>query len=373
MKICIVQPSMGAVSETFIRAHAELLPAEVQIVHGRLARIDGVPVLSSHLPGRLFRKLERMLGNHEYDWEVTQSYINAFQTFRPDIVLAEYGMTGTWIMNACQKLKIPFVVHFHGYDASVHSILDEYRQAYQQMFQKASAIIAVSRAMEQRLLELGAVRENLQFSSYGVDISRFTGAVPSAHPPVFLAVGRFVEKKAPHLTLLAFAEVLKQRSAARLRMIGEGPLLSICKDLAKGLGISEAVTFLGAQNPETVMKEMRGARAFVQHSVVAADGDSEGTPVAVLEAGASGLPVIATRHAGIPEAILHNETGILIEERDVAGMAQAMIKLIDDPARADGLGKAGRARISSEYSSDKSIQKLYTILKSYLPTLASIN
>lgn len=360
----MVQPSLGVVSETFIRAHAELLPSEVSIVHGNPARIDGKPVLSSNLLGKVARKLERMAGGHSYDWQNTQSYVKAFRRVLPDVVLAEYGMTGTWIMDACQKLRIPFAVHFHGYDASVKSLLEEYRLRYQKMFQSASAIIAVSRAMEGRLLEMGASRDKLYLNSYGVDTSRFSGAIASANPPVFIAVGRFVEKKAPHLTLLAFADVFKQRPAARLRMIGEGPLLSICKDLVKGLGISEAVTFLGAKNPETVLQEMRSARAFVQHSMVAADGDSEGTPVAVLEAGSCSLPVIATRHAGIPDAIVSGVTGLLVEERDVAGMAQAMIKLIDDPILADNLGKAAREKITSEYSSEKSIQKLYAILKS---------
>ena len=79
---------------------------------------------------------------------------------------------------------------------------------------------------------------------------------------------------------------------------------------------------------------MRHARAFLQHSVVAQDGESEGTPVSVMEAGASGMPVIATRHAGIPEVVVNEETGVLVDEHNVSAMSDAIVRLAQDPALA---------------------------------------
>jgi colanic acid/amylovoran biosynthesis glycosyltransferase len=95
---------------------------------------------------------------------------------------------------------------------------------------------------------------------------------------------------------------------------------------------------------------MRRARGFVQHSMVAPDGDSEGNPVAVMEAQLSGLPVVATRHAGIPEVVRDGETGVLVSEGDVDGMAAAMRRLVLEPALAARLGAAGQRRVSEQFT-----------------------
>jgi glycosyltransferase involved in cell wall biosynthesis len=109
---------------------------------------------------------------------------------------------------------------------------------------------------------------------------------------------------------------------------------------------------------------MRGAQAFVQHSVVAPDGDSEGTPVSVIEAGACGLPVVATRHGGIPDVVIDGETGLLVDEGDVAGMAERMQRLLKEPHTAGLLGKRAREHIQSHYSHTDSIEKLSRLLNS---------
>ena len=119
---------------------------------------------------------------------------------------------------------------------------------------------------------------------------------------------------------------------------------------------------LGAQPHSIVQREMASARAFVQHSVRAADGDCEGTPVAIIEACATGLPVVATRHAGIPDVVLEGETGLLVEERDVDGMVTAWLHLARDAELAGTLGCAGRARVAEHYELKTSIQRLGQLL-----------
>ncbi len=181
-------------------------------------------------------------------------------------------------------------------------------------------------------------------------------------PPVFLAVGRFVDKKAPHLTLTAFAKALRDHPEARLRMVGEGPLLPSCRELAGALGARHAVTFLGAQPHEVVEREMRAARALVQHSVVAHDGDCEGTPVALLEAGATGIPVLTTRHASIPSVVTHGETGLLVDEHDTDAMARNMTALARDPQLAARLGRAAQTRVREAYTAGACTARLREIL-----------
>ena len=111
-------------------------------------------------------------------------------------------------------------------------------------------------------------------------------------------------------------------------------------------------------------EEMRRVRCFVQHSVEAASGDCEGTPVAIIEAGATGLPVVATRHGGIPDVVIEGETGFLVDEHDVDGMAHCMLRLAEDPALAGRLGEAARARIESCFSMQRSIGELWRIIQS---------
>lgn len=111
---------------------------------------------------------------------------------------------------------------------------------------------------------------------------------------------------------------------------------------------------------------MRGARAFVQHSIQTSYGDAEGTPVSVLEAGATGLPVIATRHMRIHDVAVHEETGLVVDEGDVLGMAQAMVRLGRDPALAVALGRAGQGRVRARYTREGAIRALWALIEDSL-------
>lgn len=363
LNICVVQNLETSVSETFIRAHAARLPNAKLICGGPPHLADDEPP-SPNLSQRAYARVRNLIRGDRLEHDhYTREYIRHFSRLRAEAVLAEYGPSGVAVMNACHRLRLPLVVHFHGYDASRYDILERYGEEYAVLFQRAAAIIVVSRAMEHALINLGAPPSKVHNNPCGVDPKLFAQSDPSQALPTFLAVGRLVEKKAPHLLILAFSEVHSKCPEAKLRIIGDGPLLGVCQDLASGLSIRDAVEFLGSQPHDVVRAEMSRARAFIQHSVVAKSGDTEGTPVAVLEAGAASLPVVATRHAGIPDVVQHGRTGLLVEERDISGMAEAMLQLARDPARARLLGMAARARISANYSMDESIQRLWSIIK----------
>jgi glycosyltransferase involved in cell wall biosynthesis len=135
------------------------------------------------------------------------------------------------------------IVHFHGHDASDRSILALYRETYPEMFRSADAVIAVSSLMREQLISLGAPPEKVHYNPYGVDCKKFGGADPGQVAPVFVAVGAFRDKKAPHHTVTAFSRVHSEVPNARLRMVGGGPLLDVCKKLAQELGCSDAMLF----------------------------------------------------------------------------------------------------------------------------------
>ncbi len=364
LSICVVHPSENAHSETFIRQHIERLPAR-SIYGGPWPTwySNGTPLMRQRLLMKGIGLLATRFLNLPPERFSQRAFARYLRREAIDVVLAEYGPTGVAVRDCCHDAGVPLVVHFHGYDAHSIPVLEEYREGYRQLFAAAAAVIAVSRTMEKQLLSLGVPNEKLFLNSCGVDVDGLKGASPAFVKPEFLAVGRFVDKKAPHLTLLAFAKVVETCPGAHLTMVGEGPLLDCCKQLVAALGITESVEFTGALRHERVQALMAGARAFVQHSVRTTYGDCEGTPVAVLEASATGLPVVSTKHAGIQEAIIHQRTGFLVAERDVNGMADYMSQLAADSALAAALGTAGRRFVSQNYSAENSIGRLFDILQ----------
>jgi colanic acid/amylovoran biosynthesis glycosyltransferase len=327
-----------------------------------LPAINGVPVLSQGIVRRFGRKFVRTILRQEWSREISLGYERAFRRVRAEVVLAEYGTVGAEVLPACRRLGLPLVVYFRGYDATRKSVVEDHLSAYRELFAAAYGIVAVSHSIAGHLIRMGCPADKIVVSPSGVDTERFVGAVPERSDPQFITVGRMVEKKGPHLTLLAFARVLEDVPSARLLMIGEGELMAICRDVARGLSMEGAVTFLGAQSQHVVAPAMQVARALLLHSIVASSGDSEGTPNVILEAGAMGLPVVATRHAGIPDVVIEGETGLLVEERDVAGMVANILRLARDPALAGELGRNAAAHVRKYYTVDQSLDRLTRLL-----------
>ena len=278
------------------------------------------------------------------------------------VVLGEYGSFAVKFLDACMQAGIPLVPHFHGADASHHEIVKNNESGYRRLFQHCPAIIVVSRRMLEDLVNMGAPREKIHHICYGVNLNQFSEISPGSNPPNFVSVGRFVEKKAPHLTILAFKQVHKKLSSSKLVMVGDGPLLDSCRSLVAALGLGDAVSFSGKAKHQNVARYMNCARAYVQHSIEAPNGDSEGTPVAILEACASALPVVATQHAGIPDIITHGETGFLVTEHDVDGMAAHMLRLATNPDLANSIGLRAARRVHAGYEMSQSIEKLSHVL-----------
>jgi colanic acid/amylovoran biosynthesis glycosyltransferase len=366
LKVVVVAPVQGVSSETFIRAHIERLPFQTIAWYGMQTDLTDSNGHRIWWWGWWFRAATRRLAPK------MNAAVSAFflawhlKSTKADAVLAEYGTTGAWLAPACARVNVPLFVHFHGYDAWRADVLEAHRSSYRRMFEIADGIIVVSEPMRDQVISLGATPDQISSSPCGVKPELFAGAQPARQPPRFLAVGRFVEKKAPYLTLLAFAKIYESNPAVTLTMIGTGPLLGSCKRLSAALGLGQAVSFLGNQTPERVAHEMQDARAFVQHSLMAENGDCEGTPVAVIEAQMTGLPVVSTRHAGIPQVVLENETGFLVEEGDIQGMAEAMQRLAESPELAARLGEAARLRALHYFTLDRHIRDLTRMIETKL-------
>jgi glycosyltransferase involved in cell wall biosynthesis len=361
--VCLASRRRMAISETFIRDHLRHLPASRWLVGGagELKRDkDDLPVGSV---------LERALAAGLTEFGHVGQRIDArgiaryLQREHVDVVLAEFGPVAVDYMDACKAAGVPLVAHFHGYDAYKRVILTQYGPAYRRLFSLAGALVVVSRDMARQLESLGAPAERIVWSPCGVDTVAFAGADPGRSGPTFLSVGRFVEKKAPQNVLLAFHHLANSRPDARLVMVGDGVMLDPCRLLCHSLGLADRVTFTGAVSPSDVAARMRSARAFVQHSIRDSEGNAEGTPVSVLEAGASGLPVVGTRHMGIADVVVHGETGYLVDEGDVHAMGEHMVALYDDPALAGAMGRRARAHINADFSMERATARLWGALE----------
>ncbi|MEY4610094.1 MAG: putative colanic acid biosynthesis glycosyltransferase WcaL [Bacteroidota bacterium] len=281
-----------------------------------------------------------------------------------EAVLANYGPLGSNVMQACAETNIPFSVHFHGFDASEKKTIEAYGLLYIQMAQQAKAIIAVSQVMKTDIESVCGPLTNLHIVPYGVDLEKFQPAPEKKSSKEFrlISVGRFTAKKAPIASIQSFEILLNAFPEATFTMIGDGELWEAAKQYVQQHGLDKSVIFRGQQNPETILDALQQADAFIQHSVLTPSGDSEGTPNSILEASACSLPIVSTKHAGIPEAVVNGETGILVDEHDVKAMGQALIRLAENVELREKMGQAARKHMLAHYELASQAQKLKSLL-----------
>ena len=276
-----------------------------------------------------------------------------FRDEQIEVILAEFGTQALALAPLANELDLPIFTYFRGTDASKAIRTERMRAAYRKMMPRLAGVFSVSQFLLDNLGRHGIRHPNSHVIPSGVDIRRF--APQDKVPLSFLAVGRFVEKKAPRVTLRAFAEATKNHPDSRLDFIGDGPLLEPTRAVAEELNVTNKIRFHGAQPHTAVRDKLMSTQFFLQHSITARDGNTEGLPTAIQEAMACGCITVSTRHAGIPEAIDEGETGFLVDEHDETGFAHAISKAMN----VDDLAAMSRkARTTAEERFDN-----HTLLK----------
>ena len=243
------------------------------------------------------------------------------------LIHAHFGPNGLQMCSLAKALKRPLITSFHGNDLSAKLRSPAYLSALRKYLENGWNI-AVCDAFRRRLTSLGA-REDRTFTHYiGVPLADFSHVEREPVPEklrtgkkiLFLQVSNFVEKKGHLITIQAFAALLKRFTNWELIMAGDGPTKKSVMAQASREGVAQQVKFPGKLNSRQVAELMKSADVFLHHSIQARNGDEEGIPTAIMEAMARGLPVVATRHSGIPELIEHNESGVLVEEKERRGI-----------------------------------------------------
>ena len=356
--LAIASTNRAKYSETFIHQHLELLG------DGDMLLCDGyLPTSVSFDRGRSFKPVaEKRLLQLAPPKTPQEALTGLFRRHRPSIVMAEFGPAGVALLPVCQKLDIPLIVHFHGYDVYRSDILNEQGKRYPQLFEYACRIIAVSQHMVGQLKHLGCPESKIERVPNGIDTDLFFPSGGHAENMQLAFCGRFIEKKAPDLLLRSFRKIHERMPETRLVMIGDGELLQGCKRLAVELDIASAVDFPGILPPAEVAAVLQSSRLYAQHSLTTSYGDSEGMPLSIMEAMACALPVVSTRHKGISELIEHGKSGVLVPEGDWQAMADQIIDLLKDTPRLSALGKAARTYVLSKHQKKHNLDRLRTVI-----------
>lgn len=273
-----------------------------------------------------------------------------------DIIHCHFGHRALEVLHlqSLAGLKTPVVCTFHGVDMSAH--LKAFgNDRYEPIIGQLTKALPVSHFFANRLCSLGFDLKDVQVHRVGVDLTRFKYAERvrgSDEPLRLLSIGRLVEKKGFKYALMAVARLIKERPdlAIEYSIVGDGDDFAFMEDFITNAGLSENVKLLGSRTHQEVAQALAVSHALIVPSVTAEGGDQEGVPTVAMEAAASGLPVIATRHSGLPEIVLHELTGLLSDEKDIEGMMINIIRLYDNPNLGRTMGWAGRVHVEHEFN-----------------------
>jgi len=283
-----------------------------------------------------------------------------------DVVLCHFGTVGRTcqILRESGALQGPLATIFHGYDMS--SVLDEKGDNfYRRLLDQGELFLPISAHWKRALLEMGAPEDRICVHHMGVDPERFSfhTRTPDDDGQIrILSVARLVEKKGLEFGIRAVAQIAEEFPGVRYTIVGDGALRDELEALAQRLGVDERVEFAGWKDRDEVVEALSEHHLLMTPSVVAEDGDMEGIPVVLMEGMATGIPVVSTRHSGIPELVEDGESGLLADERDVDELAEHLRTLLDDPSMWERMGRRGRKIVENEFAVDVLNERLLALL-----------
>lgn len=343
-------------SQTFVFdeiAHHERYEIDV-FCHNRLnaAAFPWSRVYALHPASSPLRKLEWALyGLTTY----SPSHMARIRTGGYDVLHAHFGPGGIYALTYKKAARSPLVVTFHGYDVPLMLTSKRFLPAYWRYWWRFKALVrevdcflAASDELSRLLVRLGAPEEKVNVHRLGVQIPPCPRPGPKTGQNILMA-GRFVEKKGFEFGLQAVGSLLKSGVDCHVHIIGDGPRRSGYDRLIAELGIMDRVHFHGIMPHRKVLDLMDGMDILLAPSVVAAGGDRESGLMVAKEASARSIPVVGTRHGGIPEIVDHLKTGLLVPERDPEALAAALATLLGDEALRNTFGCGGRAKMIAEY------------------------
>ena len=290
---------------------------------------------------------------------------------RFDVVHCQFASLGLLALRHARARTLRWrrlVVHLRGYDVSAF-VRDRGEDVYAPLWRAGDLFVANCEHFRQRAISLGCPAERTIVIGSSIETKNFPAKTDyrlDADDLRVITVGRLTEKKGIPTVLRALARSRGAGSETTLDVVGDGPLDAELRALAQDLGIRDAVRFHGALPHDRIAALLRASDVLVAASERAPNGDQDAPVNSLKEAMVSGLPVIGTRHGGIPELVLDPQSGCLVDERDDAGLADAFARIADRRAEWPRIGQANRARATEMYEHARMTRRL---IAAYMNTL----
>lgn len=353
-------------SETFIRGQAEALEEFTPYYVGSRL-VSGLPLPEERtltvnrggIPGKM-NEISSKLGNF------APAFIRQVDNLQPTLIHAHFGQDGAMALPIASALQVPLLVTFHGFDITVNDDCAQkslgqltYFRRRERLKHQAQIFIAVSEFIKNKLIERGFPAHKILVHYIGVDTKLFQSNLAVQRQPIVLFVGRLTEKKGCGYLIQAMSKVQAVMPEVELVVIGDGLLRSTLERQAKTS--LRRYRFLGVQPPEIVRDWMNQAQVFCVPSITAKSGDAEGFGLVFAEAQAIGLPVVSNASGGIPEAVMHGETGFLVTERDAQGLAAHILRLLEDQDLWQKFSRNSQERVRNIFDLHHQTKKLERI------------
>jgi glycosyltransferase involved in cell wall biosynthesis len=285
-----------------------------------------------------------------------------------------FGHIAVHLLPLIRAWRKPVIASFHGADVLVDMDKPAYRRATREMLALVQRVLVRSESLRRAIVNLGCDETKITVVRTGIPLDQFPfreRTFPSCSRGSewrLIQACRLIEKKGLATTFHAFTSFLARYPKATLTIAGEGPLLEDLRALAARLKIENRVRFPGFVPQEELRKILYASHIFLHPSETGRDGNQEGIPNSMLEAMASGLPVFATNHGGIPEAIENGVSGILVPERDHQALGRALLDAAQDRSLLSRIAQAGAEAVSRKFDQR---QQIRTLEELYLQMIAA--
>lgn len=319
-----------------------------------------IPKPTAHVLRRFwFRQLR------DQPWQISNAelaeLLRVLTQTRARLLHIYFGHIAVHLLPLIRAWNNPSIVSFHGADVMVDMDKPAYRKPTLQMLDAVTLVLVRSESLRRALVDLGGDPEKIAIQRTGIPLEEFPfreRAVPKNREWRLVQAGRLIEKKGLPVSLRAFSTFSKQHPNATLTIAGEGPLLPELRKFARESGVADRVSFAGFVSQEQLREIYYRSDIFLHPSQTARDGNQEGIPNSMLEAMATGLPVFATEHGGIPEAIENGVSGMLVPERDEEALARALLKAAKDPDLLSRIACGGADAVRKKFDLHQQAQRL---------------
>lgn len=276
---------------------------------------------------------------------------------KPALIHGHFGLDSYRLIGLRDTFDLPLIVNFYGYDVLRLPKEFGWKQRYKKLAKKGDLFFVGSMDMKENVTDLGFPEDKVKILKLGLNIKniRFQQRVKAGRN--LMMVGRMVEKKGFKYAIQAIKNLNEQGEKFLLDLYGDGELRKDLESLVNELCLNDQITFHGQVNNEVIFEELYKHDLLLVPSVQARDGDREGIPQTTVEGMATGIPVIASDHAGLPELVIDHNTGLQVPQKDPEALSQAILTCFSNPDLVQKVSQNGRKKVEQEHDISKQVEK----------------